>query len=57
MEAIKELKKTQNVSHYDKHKSYDRAEKAWRENLKGLWDTAHRSQLRTIVLPLSQNYI
>lgn len=44
------------VGHYDKHKTYDRAEEVWRENLKGPWDTAHRSQLRTTVLPLSQNY-
>lgn len=42
MEAIKELEKK--VDHYDKHKTYDRAEEVWRENLKGPWDKAHRSQ-------------
>lgn len=40
MEATRELK--EKVDHYNKHKTYDRAEEAWRENLKGPWDTAHR---------------
>lgn len=52
MGATKELEKK--VGHYDE--TYDRAEEVWRENLKGSWDTAHRSQLRTTVLRLSKNY-